>query len=231
MSLFLEIWLLLPGLADLAANLLSANPLPRSIYSYHSATLVPIFMVSAMYGLRRCSVISRKRLVHNITLVCFFVSLFLGYCFSYFYPLPGVFNSWNPKSITPFNDPVISEVKKIVGFRSASVQANLGAHFSQRMEIYPFPYKIGQVDMIVLYLHSPTTLNQGHNPEVVGTLAHHLQMSPQFYLETIENLLNDERYGIVLWKESWLIFQKNAYYDIDIKNIELHLETLANEWK
>jgi uncharacterized membrane protein len=225
---FFEFWSLLPGLADIAVNLLSANPMPRSIYAYHSVTLVPVFAVSAMYGLHRCSKFCRKGLVLGITLSCLSVSVFMGYFLSSFYPLPGVLNSWAPQKIVPYNDTVLVEVKELVGTHSASVQANLGAHFSQRMEIYPFPSKIGEAEVIILNMDSPTKLLQGRH---VGTLAHHLSMDPQLYLETVEELLIDKRYGVVLWKEPWLVLEKNASHKKDVKNIELRLQTLAVEWK
>jgi uncharacterized membrane protein len=44
---------LLPGIADLAANMLPEITLPRSPFSYHSATLIPIFMVAAMHGIKK----------------------------------------------------------------------------------------------------------------------------------------------------------------------------------
>jgi uncharacterized membrane protein len=229
-SLF-EFWLLLPGLADLAVNLLSANSMPRSIYAYHSATLVPVFMVSAMYGLHRFSKISRTGLILGITVSCLFVSVFMGYFLSSFYPLPGIRHSWAPQKVVPYNDPVLLEVKELAGTHSASVQANLGAHFSQRMEVYRFPSKIGEADMIILNLDSPTTLKQGYDPGMIGTLAHHLQMDPQLYLETVGELLINKRYGVVLWKTPWLVLEKNASHDKDVENIELRLQTLAVEWK
>jgi uncharacterized membrane protein len=228
---FIEFWLLLPGLADLAVNLLSANPMPRSVYAYHSATLVPIFMVSAMYGLHRCSKFFRKNLILGMTVSCLIVSVLTGYSLSSFYALPGVIESWAPRNVIPNDDPVLLEVKELVGIRSVSVQANLGAHFSQRMEVYPFPGKIGQVDMIILNLESPTTLNQGHDPGAVGTLAHHLMMDPQFYLDKVGELLNDKRYGVALWKAPWLVLQKDASGDTDIDKIEQRLQALAGEWQ
>lgn len=228
---FIEFWILLPGLADLAVNLLSANPMPRSVYAYHSATLVPIFMVSAMYGLHRCSKYFRKDLILGMTVSCLIVSVLTGYSLSSFYALPGVIESWAPRNAVPNDDPVLLEVKKLVGIHSVSVQANLGAHFSQRMEIYPFPGKIGQAEMIILNLESPTSLNQGHDPGAVGTLAHHLMMDPQFYLETIGELLIDKRYGVALWKTPWLVLQKDATGDTDVDKIEQRLQALAGEWQ
>ncbi|MDF1577794.1 MAG: DUF2079 domain-containing protein [Desulfobulbales bacterium] len=46
---------LLPGLADLAANTLSANPMPRSIWAYHSAGVVPVLTAAAIGGAARLS--------------------------------------------------------------------------------------------------------------------------------------------------------------------------------
>ena len=119
-----ELCSLLPGLADFAVNLLSSNGMPRSIYSYHSAALVPVFTVSAMYGLHRCSKFSRKGLALGVTVCCLSVSLFMGYSFSSFDVLPGSIKFWAPKRIVPYNDPVLLKVKALVGTHSATVQAN-----------------------------------------------------------------------------------------------------------
>jgi uncharacterized membrane protein len=228
---FFEIWALLPGLADLTVNLLSTNPMPRSIYAYHSATLIPIFMYSAMSGLHRCSKYRIKKLIPEITVSCLLASMLMGYFLSSFYPLPGVLNSWAPEKIIPYDDPVLVEVKELAGTHSVTVQANVGAHFSQRMEVHPFPQKIGQVDMIILHLDSPTTLKQGNNPRKIGTLAHHLQMNPKLYLESIEELLSDKRYGVVLWEPPWLVMKKSFINKKNDENIKLRLKSLNFEWK
>jgi uncharacterized membrane protein len=228
---FIEFWIMLPGLADLAVNLLSANPMPRSVYAYHSASLVPVFMVSAMYGLHRCSQYFRKDLILGMTVSCLIVSVLIGYSLSSFYALPGVIESWAPRNVVPSDDPVLLEVKELVGIHSVSVQANLGAHFSQRMEVYPFPRKIGQADMIILNLESPTKRKLGYDPGIVGSLAHHLQMNPVLYLETIGKLLTDKRYAVALWKKPWLVLQKDASGDKDVDKIEMQLQVLAVEWQ
>jgi uncharacterized membrane protein len=51
---------LLPAFGDLAANLLSANPVPRSIFSYHSVSLVPILTTAAIYGVARIASWQKK---------------------------------------------------------------------------------------------------------------------------------------------------------------------------
>ncbi len=51
---------LLPGLADLACNMLSAVSMPRSPIAYHSASLVPVLIAAAICGTKRISHWSKK---------------------------------------------------------------------------------------------------------------------------------------------------------------------------
>jgi uncharacterized membrane protein len=223
----LEFWALLPGIADFMVNLLSSNATPRSVYSYHSATLIPVVMAAAIYGLRRAG----RRLTLVVTVAVLLVSMVMGCFLSTFYPLPGGFFSWDLRQNTPLNDLVIHRVQERVGPRSVSVQSNIGAHFSQRMELYRFPNRVGDAEMIVLNLESPTWRIEGHNPVYVGTLAHHLQMDPRVYLSSIEDLLSDERYGVVLWDAPWLVLEKDVAHNQDVKPIEAHVQKLIVDWQ
>ena len=88
--------LLIVGLADLAANLLSTNSMPRSIFAYHSVCLIPIFTIATIYGVNR---ISFKKVRHPIIILASLI-LTVNVIFGYFYaplPLPGSFNYWAPK--------------------------------------------------------------------------------------------------------------------------------------
>ena len=66
---------------------------------------------------------------------------------------------------------------------------------------------------------------------MIGTLAHHLQMDPQVYIETVGELLISKDYGVVLWESPWLVLEKNVSHNKDIESIELYLQLLSGEWK
>lgn len=234
LGLFLvaPVWLL-PAFADLAANTLSANPMPITIISYHSVTLVPILTVSAIYGTRRIAPLLRKTFIIPLTKWVLYLTLLFTLTFSYAIaplPLPGSANFWRPVQWFQVPDPTLKQIREIVTKRSSiSVQANIGAHFSQHRLVYRYPYKVGEANTIVLWLDSPT-LNT-HNGHGIGTITHHLQMKPAEYLASVECLLQNPDYGIILWKEPWLVVSRGPNFVDADKIIRNRLSMLRNDWE
>lgn len=223
---------LLPGGGDLFANLLSANPMPRSIFAYHSATLIPVLIVAAIYGSRRISRwIPMFSLVRQ-SFVVLAVTLLLGWVFFPFFSLPGGYHFWEPKQVFAFSDPDYARVRELVPPNmSLSVQANIGVHFTQRHEVYVYPAMTEDVDVILLRLESPTSLIRGRDPGRIASLAHHLQMDPLDYLNSIRELLGHKTYPVKIWHDPWLIFMKEgktSHNDGDIIN---KIEALEIEWQ
>lgn len=223
---------LLPGLADFATNMLSANHLPRSIFSYHSSTLIPVCTVAAMYGLKRFMLLCKKYTYMDMSIFTLIMTLIFGWLFFPFFQLPASVYLWKAKNFLTFHDPALQEVKKVVKDDfSVVAQANVGAHFTQRQEIYTYPNNIGKADAIVLRLDSPTWKVKEKNPGKIAFLSHHLQMPPQKYLESIRVLLDDKRYGIGLWKDPWLIMLRGETDSRDRASVEKKVRELEGSWQ
>jgi uncharacterized membrane protein len=219
---------LLPGMADLGANMLSANPFVRSIYSYHSATLITAFTVAAMYGAKRISIFVKRYSPRELSVFSMITAIVLGWAFFPFFSLPGSFDPWEQKKFLKFHDPDLAEVKRIIKPNlSISIQANVGSHFSQRKEIYRFPNKIGTADAIILRLENPS------KSITEDSLRHHFQMLPSEYLDSISNLLANPEYRIVYWNDPWLIFVKNTDSSAfkNQEQIERKIDELKLAWK
>lgn len=201
---------LLPGLADLTANMLSANPMPRSVFSYHSLIVLPVLTVAASYGAERMSRWVKKFSVTEISGLALTAGVVTGYGFAPL-PLPGASNFWDPSHFTREPDPIMPTTRAAIPANvSVSAQSNVGAHLSGRREIYVYPSKIGQAGAIVLRLESPTNKLYPQDPALLATLAGHLQMRPADYLASIECLLASKEYGVTLWRDPWLIFSRGA---------------------
>lgn len=229
---FFGIEFLLPGLADFTANMLSANRLPRHIFSYHSVTLIPVCTVAAIYGLKRFMLVCKKFSHLEISIFALITTLIFGWIFFPFFQLPGSVYLWKAKNFLTFHDPALQEIKNVVKEDfSVVAQANVGAHFTQRQEIYTYPNNIGKADAIVLRLDSPTWRLEDKNPGAVAFLAHHLQMNPQQYLESIRVLLDDKRYGIGLWKDPWLIMLRAETNSKDRASVEKKVRELELSWQ
>jgi len=231
---------LLPALADLMANILSANPMPRSPLSYHSVNIVPIFTIAAIFGSLRISNRFQKITVKELAGLVLVTCGISWYCLLPL-PLPGAINYWNPIHVFNKPDPNIPKIQLLIGQdASVSAQANIGAHFSQRPEIYCYPNKADSADVIILRLHSPTNnLRRTQNLEakdlkyVMFMLDNHLQMNRNIYLNSIASLLKDKNYSILLWKDPWLVMRRNNKNNDNQmkKEVILKLETLRLEWK
>jgi uncharacterized membrane protein len=229
---------LFPGMADLAANLLSANPMPRSPFSYHSVSLIPVFIVAAIYGVRRIAVWNKKFSAKELAGFSFIACIIGGYFLSPL-PLPGARNDWAPVHFINLPDNDLRLIQSLIGEKaSVSAQSNVGSHLSQRKEIYRYPNRVGEVDVILLRLKSPTQ-NINNLPEhqskdrkyITSILDAHLQMDRIDYIASIESILSQKKYGVLFWKDPWLVFSKNAANRKPVKLIEQKLNQLKKEWQ
>ena len=229
---------LLPGLADLAANMLSANPMPRSLFAYHSVTLIPLLITAAIYGVRRLSLWQSRYTLTQLTGLAVILSFVGGYLLAPL-PLPRARNFWAPAHFLSRPDPRIQTIRSLVGENaSVSAQANVGSHFSQRHEIYRYPNMVGQVDAIILRIKSPTT-NINNLPDQIknnrkyltGSLDSHLQMDRTEYIASIRSLLSDNKYGVLLWDDPWLVLAHGTANHGLKQKIEQKLNRLEKEWK
>jgi uncharacterized membrane protein len=219
---------LLPGMGDLLANLMSSNPMPMNPFSYHSVTLVPVLVVSAIYGTRRFRRCFKRTILKEPAVLTLVLSLIFGF----FFFLPGIHHIWAPKRIIDFHDDKYEKIQSIIKPEmSLSVQANLGAHFTQRLEIYRYPNNVGAVDAVILRLDSPTLINRGRNRYVIGSLGNHLQMNTAEYLDSVEKLLVNETYQNKIWEDPWLIFMKGEKTTIKIDDVMNKIDGLKVEWK
>lgn len=196
---------LLPALPDLMVNLLSANPMPKILFSYHSVSLVPVLTIASAYGAQRISRKLRRFSGEQISGLAIISSIISGYAFAPL-PMPGAANFWAPPRFLNVPDPAPATIRAALGAASVSAQGNIGAHFSQRSQIYSYPKKLDDVEAIVLRLESPTRKlfpKEGG----FGSLAAHLQMRPAEYIASIECLLSGKEYGVLLWQDPWLVLK------------------------
>lgn|GEM_PF-941209 len=225
---------LLPALPDLVANLLSANPMPKILFSYHSVSLVPVLTIAAAYGALHISRKLRRFSGEQISGLAIISSIISGYAFAPL-PMPGAANFWAPPRFLNAPDPAPAIIRAALGAASVSVQSNIGAHFSQRNQIYTYPRKLDDAEAIILRLESPTKKLFPRGPEGIASLASHLQMRPAEYLASIECLLSGKKYGVFLWQDPWLVLKwgaanSTAESSLDVR-IRQKLQQLRAEWQ
>jgi len=217
--------------------MLSANPMPRSLFAYHSVTLIPLLVTAAIYGVKRLSLWQSRYTMTEIAGLAVMLSFVGGYVFAPL-PLPGAYNFWAPAHLSR-PDPRVQMIRSLVGDNaSVSAQANVGSHFSQRHKIYRYPKMVGQADAIILRLESPTT-NINNLPDqiknnrkcLIGSLDSHLQMDRTEYIASIKSLLSDNKYGVLLWDDPWLVLAKEASSHGFEQKLKQKLNRLEKEWK
>lgn len=227
----LELPFLIPTIADLSANILSANEMPRSIFAYHSAPLIPFFCISAFCASQKLAARYRKFSIKDFSYFILFSTILLFYIASP-YPFPFAANLWAPAKPTFFKSQTLKEVQSVLKpSLSLSSQSNIGPHFTQRELIFSFPHKVGEADAIVLYLDSPTTRIMPNTPQYIGTLASHLQMEPKIYLDTVLDLLSEGKYGIVFWKDNCLVLRKDHPDLISSSSVIKRIDILKKVWE
>lgn len=222
---------LLPAVADLAANTLSANAMPRAIISYHSVTMVPILTIASAHGINRLQQrLMRFRITERVTTVTLLTTIALAYIFAPL-PLAGALNFWRPTQWAQFPDTTIARIQRAIPPNaSISVQANVGAHFTEHSQVVRFPTLAGSADIFVLRLASPTTRLAPQDPHAIGTLAHHLQMKPAHYLAEIACLAENPNYATSYWQDTWLVFSRQSRNSTDSSAILMQINSLIKDW-
>ena len=221
---------LLPGVADFAANLLSANTMPRSPFAYHSIGLVPILIVAGMHGARRLSRFKRYS-VAGLGRLALLGTLLVTYRLLPL-PLPGAINAWAPVEYRIWPEQSLREVRaSLPPTVSVSAQPNIGSHFTHRAELRVFPDGVGEVDCVVLRLASPTKRIHESDVGEIGSLAHHLQMDPAAFLSTVEELIASGEYGLKTSEPPWMVLCRDAESTAGDRQLLLsELDGLAQKW-
>jgi hypothetical protein len=185
---------LAPGLADLAANLLSINPMPKTFGAYHSVALVPLFVIAAAAGsvrLAKPSVPIRLGLLPTLVLLYMFLPA----------SVPGSRNFWQITTLQLRPAPSIAEIRALLPPHvSVSAQANVGALFSQRLRLYRFPDRWDTADAVVLHIampFEPPTYHPFSNPYEPR------EMDSVF--SAMERVLADPAFGLRYWQDNWLV--------------------------
>ena len=229
---------LLPGSADLLANLLSANSMSKANFAYHSVALIPVLAAAAVYGVKRLSSHQVRFTLTQLTGLAVIAGVAGGYMLAPL-PLSWAQNFWAPVHFPSLPDHRVQIIRSLLGdSASVTAQANIGSHFSQRKQIYRYPNKVGKVDVIVLRLESPTTNINNFSKELKNRiddpkmLDSHLQMDRTEYIFSIEHLLSSKEYGVLFWNDPWLVMKRGGLNKNSetVKKITQKINLLKKDW-
>jgi uncharacterized membrane protein len=189
---------LLAASSDLAANLLSANPMPRHWAAYHSAPIIPAVILAAYMGYVRTHAASKIHNHQNYKMVALLTVLYYGMTdlhIVHFWELgtPGA----------PYNREEVQRINRLIPPGGVSAQANIGAFFSQREAIYPFPYAPPSVQTVIFQLSQPFARDADRFNIPLG-------MSVQNYCMDIHALLRDPGWHIAYWHAPWLVMERGV---------------------
>lgn len=138
---------------DLLLNLLSKNENLRSLTFHYGAIILPFLYISAVYGAHKIIKLNIKYLsASSLALYILISSLFATYEYG---TLPG---SKNP-SVEVYTSYLTGrdEIKKVIDHIPQDLKVaasnNLGAHLSQRKDLYTVPYGVKDADVVLLLLN------------------------------------------------------------------------------
>lgn len=190
---------LAPAAADMLANLLSSNPMPRHIASYHAAACIPVIMLAAAQGYM-LTVQKLPRIRKPLIAAAALLALVM--------PVTGVtalpFSIWELSAISLKQDSRQNDVVVLLQDAPVSAQANIGMFFSQREAIYPFPHMLDRSNFVVLYLKHPfadVTRSNFNIPYGTDT---------DEFVKDVSTLLASNAWGIIYWDAPWLVLKRGA---------------------
>lgn len=199
------VWLL-PGIADAAANILSANPMMRSFYSYHTAALVPVLLVAYLFGLRKLRLlrpgISTARAIDITLFVCASLGLYAAAL-----PIHEPNNLWEFRGVRTFYSAAdrraLASIRNLIPAEAkVSAQSNAIPHLPARQFMYYFPNQTGDAHYVVLYTGFPFRTHES----VFG-----IPYDPaDKYMAAARAMVNDPRWGIVVNDNHWVVLQRGA---------------------
>lgn len=192
---------LLPAAGDLAANLLTLNPMQRTIVSYHSASLIALFVFAAAIGMRRVERLTGRPFSLPLLIALLLLSQFViitrpdasGLVFRAPFAAP-----------VSFRTATLERIAGLTQGASLSAQSNIAFAFSGRERLYPFPAHAEDSDFILVYLHHPYA-----DPKTNPFNELYVLPLPE-HRAAIRHVLETPGWGIALWQEDWLLLKHGA---------------------
>lgn len=188
---------LAPAAADMLANLLSSNPMPRHIASYHAAACIPVIMLAAAQGFR-LAVQKLPRMRKPLIAAASLLALVP--------PVTGVtalpFSIWELSAVSLKKDARLDDIAVLLQDAPVSAQANIGMFFSQRAAIYPFPHMLDRSNFVVLYLEHPfsdVTRSNFNIPYGKDT---------SDFVKDVMTVLGSTDWGVIYWDAPWLVLKR-----------------------
>ncbi len=199
-SLAIYAWPIVIALPIILINLLSSVSMTYSVYSYHSAILIPFVFFSAIVSFKRW-------FLGNPTMEKLFAALILAFSLGSFY-LYSLFPLSPNSKLSDFlpsrHAQDLTEIKNIIPPNaSLSVQHNLGPHFSGRREIYRFPIKSDETDYTIIDRYDP----YAKDFEKAFDFGYALQMDMGDWANRIENIKKSPDYQIIFDDGNYLVFK------------------------
>jgi Predicted membrane protein (DUF2079) len=189
---------LAPASADLLANVLSTNPMPRHNASYHAASCIPIVIIAAVQGYKW---LEAKRPTSRSLLAATALAMAATLPMSGLMQYPLLI--WELNTLTLTRDKkVLHDVSALLGEEPVVAQANIGMFFSQRSAIYPFPNMLDKSNLVVLHVFQPfSDPDRPHFNIPYG-------MSTQAFTETLSGFMREENWHIAYWQKPWLVMKR-----------------------
>lgn len=198
LPLFSVLWLL-PGIADLAANVVSMKAMMRSPYMYHGAALIVVFCVAAAVTMRRMLTKNSRLFPRDLIIVVAVLTASLQYYFSALPLRENNFWGFSGTQITlsDTDAKAMADIRSMVPRSDAvAAQSNVAAHFGDWPEIYAFPdmYRQDKVSWIILRL--------AYIPRAITAC--------EQYINEVEALLSDRAWNVAYWQNPWLLLHRGA---------------------
>lgn len=211
------VWLL-PGTADFATNFLSNNAMMRSVYSYHSAAVIPVLLIAFSIAVAKRYTEKTRLKRRDVFLASGVLSLAMAYGTNVL-PLNQESNIWelsNPQLFYSDHDKnALDKIRIFIPPDSAiSAQNNVLPHMTIRQKLYHYPEQYKDAQYVVLHTGFPYKIGYS----IFGSP---YSVSGEEYFAATFALLENKNWGVVFHENDWLVLKRGAVSDNAAKHAAL----------
>lgn len=179
---------LLFAVPNLLINLLSSSEPMHEIFYQYTATITPFIFISSIFAIKKIRELFPRISFKIITAYLILTSLYGAYAFG---PLPGAKKPNTTMFTKSFENKelVNNYISKIPKNLSVSATNNLGAHLSQRRELFVMPNGIERADLIIFLIRD-------------------FNNESSKVLESLEKVKNNKGYSQSINKDGFIVFRR-----------------------
>lgn len=207
--------ILFTSMADFAVNSLSSLAYFRDPSAYYSAPMIPTLVIASAIGAKKLLAKNSELSTRDLLLCVAAISIPYSISFSNL-PLPYFKNGYQldgfATPMTKENRESIRDIQALLAEDDViSATSFLAPWFATHRNIYWFPKRLDSANVIIFY----TGKNYDDPTNAPGVA---FSISPPTYFEAIKNIMTSPDWGVVYFKNDWLVLEKGVTGNVQLQS-------------